>query len=398
MYYNTFKDTKLSGLGFGTMRLPTDETGRIDEQKTAEMVDLAIQSGVNYFDTAFPYHGGESEIVIGKILKNYPRDSFYLATKFPGHQIRASYDPAEVFERQLEKCGVEYFDFYLLHNVYENSVGVYKDPRYGIIDYFLKQKELGRIKHLGFSSHARPGTLADFLDYTDGAMEFCQIQLNYLDWTLQQANEKYDVLCDYGIPVWVMEPVRGGKLANLGKSFNEKLESLHQGESVASWAFKYLQRFPEVKMILSGMSDMAQVKDNLKTFNERLPLDDKETDLLYKIAEKLKNSIPCTGCRYCCMGCPKHLDIPLLLAAYNDIRFSKEGGMTAAMQMEALDKSQLPTACISCGACARTCPQNIDVPKELKEFSAVLEQMPKWSDICKKREEAEKSQLNAEKS
>lgn len=391
MYYNTFKDKRLSGLGFGTMRLPLAEDGSIDKAKVAEMTDYAIAKGVNYFDTAYPYHGGMSEVVIGEVLKRYPREDYYLATKFPGHQISATYDPQGVFERQLEKCKVDYFDFYLLHNVYENSIGVYKDSRYKIIDYFLEQKRQGRIKHLGFSTHARPGTLEDFLDYAGDVMEFCQIQLNYLDWTLQQAKEKCELLSDRGIPVWVMEPLRGGKLADLGNQYNAKLKKAHPDYSVASWAFRYLQRFPEVKMILSGMSDMAQMEDNVKTFESRSPLTDEETRLLYAVAEKLKDSVPCTGCRYCCMGCPKRLDIPLLISAYNDIKFSKSGGMTVSMQMEALNKDQLPSACISCGSCARTCPQNIDVPKILKDFDQILQGMPKWADICRARAaEAEK--------
>ena len=190
MIIKSFKDKKLSLLGFGTMRLPMNEDGSIDEVQTREMVDYAIRHGVNYFDTAYPYHGGQSEIVIGKILKDYPREKFYLANKFPGHQIAESYDPKAIFEEQLEKCGVEYFDFYLLHNVYENSIETYMDPKWGILDYFKEQKRLGRIKHLGFSTHGSLETIKKFLDYCGDDMEFCQIQLNYLDWTLQNGKEK----------------------------------------------------------------------------------------------------------------------------------------------------------------------------------------------------------------
>ena len=214
MIYSTFQDKKLSLLGFGAMRLPVDAAGKVDEAQVSAMVDFGMQNGVNYFDTAWPYHDGESERIMGRLLRKYDRSSYYLATKYPGHQILSKgYDPSEIFEEQLKKCGVEYFDFYLLHNVYEKSMETYLDPRWGIIDYFKEQKRLGRIKHLGFSTHARTETLRRFLDICGENMEFCQIQLNYLDWTLQDARGKYELLTERGIPVWVMEPVRGGKLA-----------------------------------------------------------------------------------------------------------------------------------------------------------------------------------------
>lgn len=193
MITNEFQGKQLSRLGFGTMRLPVKANGSIDEAQVTEMVAYAIGHGVNYFDTAYPYHGGQSERVIGRVLKSYPRESFYLATKYPGHQILSGgYHPAEIFEEQLQKCGVDYFDFYLLHNVYEKSMETYLDPRWGIIDYFKEQKRLGRIRHLGFSSHAGVRSLKEFLDTCGDDMEFCQIQLNYLDWTLQDAKGKYD--------------------------------------------------------------------------------------------------------------------------------------------------------------------------------------------------------------
>lgn len=215
-------------LGFGTMRLPTLPDGTIDEAQVKEMTAYAMAHGVNYFDTAYPYHSGDSERVIGRVLKEYPRESWYLATKFPGHQIAETYDPKAIFEEQLEKCGVDYFDFYLLHNVYENSLSTYFDERWGILDYFREQKRLGRIKHLGFSCHGGVDTLRTFLDRCGQDMEFCQIQLNYLDWTLQNAREKYELLTQRGIPVWVMEPVRGGRLCQLSP---EETQRLHQADA-----------------------------------------------------------------------------------------------------------------------------------------------------------------------
>lgn len=328
-----------------------------------------------------------SERIIGRILKEYPRDSWFLATKYPGHQISSSYDPAAVFEEQLQKCQVEYFDFYLLHNVYENSIRTYCDPRWGIIDYFVRQKKEGRIRHLGFSSHGTVENLREFLDGYGDQMEFCQIQLNYLDWSLQDARAKYELLTQRGIPVWVMEPVRGGRLAGLSEEDEAKLKAARPEESVAAWAFRWLQGLPNVRMILSGMSNMEQMQDNVKTFEERKPLTQQETELLYEIAEGMKNSVPCTGCRYCCDGCPMGLDIPGLLAACNEVRFSPN--VNVAMRMEAVPEEKQPSACIGCGKCARVCPQNIDIPAVLQEFSETLKTLPSWAEICRQREEAQ---------
>lgn len=390
MITSEFKGNQLSLLGFGTMRLPllSDGSGAVDEKQVAEMVRYAAAHGVNYYDTAYPYHNSTSEIIIGKALKQLPRESFYLATKYPGHQIAASYDPAAVFEEQLKKCDVEYFDFYLLHNVYENSLATYTDPKWGIVDYFVEQKKRGCIKHLGFSCHGLQDTLAAFLGRYGDVMEFCQIQLNYLDWTLQDAKAKYELLTQRGIPVWVMEPVRGGKLAKLDEASEAKLRALRPEESAAAWAFRWLQGLPNVKMILSGMSDMAQMEDNVHTFETRGPLTEAEAAVLMDIAEGMKNSVPCTACRYCTSDCPKKLDIPQLLSLYNEMRFAPS--MNIGMAIDGLDAARRPQACVGCGRCAKICPQKIDIPAAMKEFSARLEAMPHWADICKARDEAAK--------
>ena len=322
MIFSEFKEKSLSLLGFGAMRLPTLENGAVDEPQVERMVAYAMDHGVNYFDTAWPYHNGESESVLGRVLSKYPRDSFYLADKFPGHQYNDHYDPAAVFEKQLKKCGVEYFDFYLLHNVYERSMSVYLDPQWGILDYFREQKRLGRIKHLGFSTHANVEGLKEFLDIAGDDMEFCQIQLNYLDWTLQNAKGKYDLLTKRGIPVWVMEPVRGGKLVNVSEDATAKLRAARPEESTVAWCFRFLQGLPNVKMILSGMSNEQQIMDNIATFEESRPLSPAEGELILKVAEELKGSVPCTGCRYCVAGCPMGLDIPFLLSVYIDLRYA----------------------------------------------------------------------------
>ncbi|MBR3503948.1 MAG: aldo/keto reductase [Clostridia bacterium] len=384
MQTKVFQELTLSRLGFGMMRLPQKD-GTVDEAQVCEMVDYALAHGVNYFDTAYPYHGGLSEIVAGRALGRHPRDKWLLASKYPGHQIASRYDPEAVFEEQLKKCGVDYFDFYLLHNVYENSMGVYMDPQWGIIDYFRRQKRLGRIRHLGFSTHARPETLARFLDAADD-MEFCQIQLNYLDWTLQDGKAKYDLLAARNIPVWVMEPLRGGKLAALPDEQAAKLGALRPAESQAAWGMRWLTALPNVKMVLSGMSDMAQMRDNVATFSQGAPLSGAERALLAEVAEALKVGVPCTRCRYCCDGCPMGLDIPLLLHGYNDLKFTRS--MTVPMQMDALPPEKRPEACLGCGACAAVCPQGIDIPGALSEFAALLRSGPSWAEMCREREEA----------
>ena len=386
MQYTTFKNQKISKLGFGMMRLPLRGDGSIDEALVCEMVDLALERGVNYFDTAYPYHGGMSEIVTGRVLNRYARDRYMLASKYPGHQYADVYDPADVFETQLKKCGVAYFDFYLLHNVCESSIEVYEDPRWGIVDYFLEQRRKGRIRHLGFSSHAEYGTLKRFLDRYGAEMEFCQIQLNYLDWTLQNAKARYELLTARGIPVWVMEPVRGGRLAKLSADQVARMDALAPGKSAASWAFRWLMGLENVKVVLSGMSDMAQVRDNLATFESERPLSEAEVGLLREIAGELQSMIPCTACRYCCDGCPQGLDIPMLLASLNDVRFSPS--ITNGMRMEALPEDKLPSACIGCGACAQICPQHIDIPALMAEFAGRLADLPSWKKICRERAEA----------
>ncbi|MGN0988688.1 MAG: aldo/keto reductase [Eubacteriales bacterium] len=395
MIYTEFQNERLSMLGFGAMRLPTRDgvTTNVDEEKVSEMVDYAIKHGVNYFDTARPYHAGVSEVVMGRILNKYPRDSYYFATKYPGHQQASEYDPAATFADQLEKCGMEYFDFYLLHNVCENSFDTYNDPKWNIINYFVEQKREGKIRHLGFSSHGRPDFLRKFLDMYGEHMEFCQIQLNYMDFSLQNAEEKCRILAEYGIPVWVMEPVRGGKLAQLPETAESKLKAARPDESVAAWAFRWLQGIPNVKTILSGMSTLEQVEDNVRTFSEQKPLSDEENQLICGIAEGLKNSLPCTGCRYCCDGCPMGLDIPLLISAYNDLRFAP-AGFTVGMQIDSMPEDKRPEACIGCGACAQICPQSIDIPSALRNLTQTLEKMPSWADVCKEREEAAKKLKN----
>ena len=376
MIYRDFQGLKLSALGFGTMRLPTigGVYSKIDEKAAAEMFDYAIQHGVNYFDTAWGYHDGESENTDGKILSKYPRESFYLASKFPGYDLSNFGRVEEIFEKQLKKCRVDYFDFYLFHNVCEMNIDAYlNEEKYGTYSYLMEQKKNGRIRHLGFSAHGSLAVIERFLEKYGKDMEFCQLQINYLDWEFQNAKGKVEFLKKYNIPVWVMEPVRGGKLASLAAEDEKKLKALRPNDSIASWAFRFLQALPEVKVILSGMSDMKQVKDNIKTFEEAKPLNAEESAALDAIAREMlaKTSLPCTACRYCTSHCPKHLDIPELIKLYNEHRFTG-GGFIAPMVVSALAEEKRPSACIGCRSCEKVCPQQIKISEMMKDFTARL--------------------------
>ena len=376
MIYNEFQNLKLSGLGLGTMRLPNkgvDSDTPIDEEETAKMVDYALKNGINYFDTAWGYHNGESELVVGKVLSKYPRDSFYLATKFPGYDVSNMDKVEEIFEKQLQKCQVDYFDFYLFHNVYEKNVDYYLDEKYGILDYLLKQKENGRIKHLGFSVHGSLDVMKKFLNAYGKHMEFGQIQLNYLDYKFQDAKAKIDMLNEYNIPIWVMEPLRGGKLAKLNEEHVAKLKNLRPDESVSSWAFRFLQSIPGVTMVLSGMSSMEQLTENIKTYEESKPLNDEEMKALFDIADEMLNgnTLPCTACRYCTAHCPMGLDIPKLLSLYNEHVFTG-GGFLAPMAISALPEDKRPSACLSCKSCEAVCPQQLKIAEAMSNFTNLL--------------------------
>ncbi len=375
MIYRNFQDMKLSGLGMGAMRLPVidGDDSRIDETKTQAMVDYAMEQGVNYYDTAWGYHDGHSETVMGKALSRYPRESYYLATKFPGYDLSNMDKVEEIFEKQLEKCGVEYFDFYLFHNVCEMNIDAYLDEKYGIYEYLMKQKAAGRIRHLGFSAHGNLDVMKRFLDAYGKDMEFCQIQLNFLDWTFQGAKEKVELLKEWNIPVWVMEPLRGGKLAKLAAEDEKALKALRPEENIPAWAFRFLQSVPGVTMVLSGMSNLQQMQDNIHTFAEEKPLTEKEMDTLLQIADGMVKKIvlPCTACHYCTSHCPQGLPIPELLALYNEHCFT-EGGFIAPMALSAYPQEKLPSACIGCRSCEAVCPQQIKISEAMADFAQKL--------------------------
>ena len=375
MIYKDFKGIRLSALGLGCMRLPVMEAddSRIDEQAVFEMVDYAMEHGINYYDTAWGYHNGNSEIVIGKALKRHERDSFYLASKFPGYDLSNMDKAVEIFEKQLEKCQVDHFDFYLFHNVCEMNIDAYLDPSHHIHEYLMKQKENGRIRHLGFSAHGDLDTMKRFLEAYGKDMEFCQIQLNYFDWDFQDAKSKVELLADYGIPVWVMEPLRGGKLAKLDEEYEARLRTLRPDETTPALGFRFLQSIPEVTMILSGMSNMEQLKDNIATFSEDKPLNEDERKVLLDIAGEMsgKGTIPCTACHYCVSHCPQGLNIPMLISLYNE-DIVTGGGFIAPMRIGRLPEDKRPGSCIGCRSCEAVCPQQIKVSEIMSEFSEKL--------------------------
>jgi len=389
MIYKQFKDKKLSYLGMGNMRLPKVEGQgeKIEEAKAREIIEYAYQNGVNYFDTAYRYHGGESETFVGEVLEQFPRDTFYLATKMPGHMMeykdgvykftgllasREPRTPQQIFEEQLERCRVDYFDFYLLHNICETAWDFYTSEEIGVVDYLLKQKKAGRIRHLGFSAHGRADTIDKFLSKYD-CFEFVQIQINYLDWTLQNAGKKYEVITKHGLPVITMESCRGGRLVSLNPEADAMLKKARPNDSIVSWAFRFLQSLPNVPVILSGMTTLEQLKENIALFSREDPTTDQEKELLQQAIKTIVDMVPCTGCFYCTEACPQKLDIPRLISMYNEMRFNAETSIMKNFTLKAMTEKELPSACIACGACSKLCPQGIDIPSALKQFSDMLE-------------------------
>ena len=376
MIYRDFQGMTLSALGFGAMRLPVidGDDGRIDEAVALRMVDTAMQNGINYYDTAWGYHGESSELVLGKALARYPRDSFYVATKFPGYDAANWGKVEEIFERQLTKLGVDHFDFYLFHNVCEMNIDAYLDDgKYGIYSYLMQQKRNGRIRHLGFSCHGAMPVLKRFLDAYGKDMEFCQLQLNYLDWTFQGGRDKVALLDQWHIPVWVMEPLRGGRLAKQAPAYEAELKALRPDEEIPAWAFRFLQSIPSVTMILSGMSNEEQLEKNLATFAEDKKLTDDEMRALMGVADRMLSvgTVPCTACHYCVSHCPQGLDIPHLIALYNEHAYTG-GGFIAPMALSALPEDKRPQACLACRSCEQVCPQQIKISEVMADFSTKL--------------------------
>ena len=377
MQYFDFQGLKLSALGFGAMRLPVidGDDERIDEPQARDMVAYAHEHGINYFDTAWGYHGGNSERVLGSELARFPRDSFFLADKFPGYDTSNFGKHEEIFEEQLARCGVDHFDFYLMHNVCELNIEQYlDDERFGTLSYFADQVRAGRIRHLGFSVHGTYETFCRFLDAYGHMMEFCQIQLNYMDWEFQNARAKVEALRERGIAIMVMEPLRGGKLVAVDESARAPLAALRPDASMIEWAFSFVRGIQGVGTILSGMSNMEQLRENVALFERDDALSDGEREALLALGRKLASAkgVPCTACRYCVSHCPMELDIPRLLELYNEHLSTPDFGFIAPMALGAMPDDKHPDACIGCGSCAAVCPQQIDIPEALADFAELM--------------------------
>jgi predicted aldo/keto reductase-like oxidoreductase len=368
---------EISLLGFGLMRLPVKSSSArdIDFETGRRMIGRALEAGVNYFDTAWVYHEGASELFAGDVLSRYPRGSYCLATKMPVWQLSSKGDMERIFSEQLRRCRVDFFDFYLLHNIGGNTFNMAAE--YDVYSFLRKKKEAGYIRNLGFSLHDSAELLARILEGWE--WDFAQIQLNYIDWDILGAKRQYEMLSERGIPVIVMEPVKGGALAGLGEKASEVLKKADPSASPASWAIRYAASLPGVLTVLSGMSSFEQVEDNLRTVENFRALSEDERKTLSEAAAiyRASGTIPCTGCRYC-MDCPAGVDIPRVFSIYNHYRLVQPSnpGMADIVfrnTYRTLTDSEKAVSCVSCGACVSLCPQGIEIPnfmKEITEFAA----------------------------
>ncbi|MCL2861384.1 MAG: aldo/keto reductase [Firmicutes bacterium] len=361
MIHRDFKkiNVKPSLLGFGCMRLPCQENGRVDVDKTREMLHYAHSQGVNYFDTAPIYHNLDSERVLGIVLNELPRDSFYFATKMPGWSVKTLDDAKRIFDKQLARCKMDYFDFYLCHALSRSNVKVYQEF---LLDFLVKKQQEGLIKRLGFSFHDDNAELKPIINMYD--WEFCLLQLNYYDWHKTNAQELYDMAKEKDLPIIVMEPVRGGSLATLNSKARDILTTAKPENSVASWALRFLYDLPQVSSVISGMSNMDQLKDNLKHVKNHQPLTNAEHETIKKALTAFAEHkfIPCTNCNYCNV-CHNQINIGLVFTLYNE--YVKDGDLLKFHNAIKRGKSNLPEFCNSCKACVKHCPQKIDIPLEL---------------------------------
>ena len=367
--------SKMPKLGFGLMRLP-EKDGVIDHEQVCKMVDKYMESGLNYFDTAYVYHGGKSEVAAREALvKRYDRDKFMLATKLPAWELKKAEDIERVFNEQLERAGVDYFDFYLLHSIEDgNNYDTY--VKYDCFDWGMKKKEEGKIKHFGFSFHGSPELLEEILD-KHPEVEFVQIQLNYLDRTnpVVRSQKLYEILRDRNIPIIVMEPVRGGMLASMAPEIEAKFKARQPEKSVASWALRFVGTLPGVMTILSGMSSEAQMDDNLRTFTNFEPLADDEMAIVDEVTKDILSipQIGCTACKYCCDGCPQHISIPDVFRTINTLRRYPDDWRSKNFYSGLVQRSGRASDCIACGQCEGVCPQHLPIIDLLKEAAAILD-------------------------
>ena len=363
-----FKNIEISRLGLGNMRLPCktpikrEANPLIDYNKAQELVDMAYENGVNYFDTAYMYHAGKSEKFIGQALKKYPRESYYLADKLPIWMCKRPDDMQKIFDKQLQRTGIDCFDFYLLHSLDKGNFE--KCEKYGAYDFLLEKQKQGLIKNIGFSFH---GTIDDLKTIVAAHhRDFAQIQMNYLDWKNQDAKTQYEILTEAGIPVIVMEPVRGGKLADVPKRVEELFKNNAPDKSIASWAIRFCATHDNVLTILSGMNAKEQMLDNLQSLTDFVPMTDVELKICQNAASIINESeiIPCTGCDYCA-DCPKSVKISTIFDVYNKLKTGEYTADQAKEKYAQIDVNH--TQCVACGKCKEHCPQSIDIPKMLSE-------------------------------
>jgi predicted aldo/keto reductase-like oxidoreductase len=359
----------ISLLGFGLMRLPLKPgTQEIDKALALEMVDYAKNRGVNYFDTAYVYHEGNSELFAGEALSRHDRSSYKLATKMPLMRLKKEDEVEQIFEEQLKKCRVDYFDYYLLHNINRAHLKVVED--FGVYEKLKEKQRQGKIRCLGFSFHDAPAILSAVAGNYD--WDFAQIQLNYLDWDQQDAKQQYTILESKGIPVMVMEPVRGGSLVDLGGEAEAIFKAADPKASIPSWAIRFAASLPGVQVVLSGMSTMEQVKDNVATMEHFKPLTDADREVITKavLAYRTAGAVPCTGCRYC-MDCPQGVDIPRNLGTYNNYLFKKERNMPGynfsfSMEYNVMGDEKQADNCVACKQCEEKCPQHIEISRQME--------------------------------
>ena len=367
---------RMPKLGFGLMRLP-EQDGQINLDQVCQMVDAYLAAGLNYFDTAYVYHGGNSEKVVKEALvRRHPRDSFMVATKLPAWCMKEEADRDRIFNEQLERCGLDYFDFYLLHSLEDGDNGETYD-RLNCWDWALRKKAEGRIRHFGFSFHGSPAYLERTLD-AHPEVEFVQIQLNYADWgnPVVRSGELYEILHRRNIPMVIMEPVKGGTLAKLTPELEAKFRAARPDSSIASWALRFVASLPGVMTILSGMSSPEQMADNVNTFAHFEPLSEAEQALVQEVCAIMLNvpQIGCTACRYCTDGCPMNIAIPDVFRAVNTQRLYHEDFRPKAFYSGLIGQGHGRAAdCVACGQCEGVCPQHLPIIELLKEASETLD-------------------------
>lgn len=359
-------------LGFGCMRFPCNKDGSINETEALQMIDTAYKAGVNYFDTAYVYHDGKSEIFTGKALDRYDRASYYLATKLPVWMVETVADAKRLFEEQLKKLNKDYIDFYLLHALDRGRFD--KLVSQGVLELMDTLKEEGKIRYLGFSFHDDYDAFEHILGYRD--WDFCQIQLNYMDTDTQAGIKGYELTEKHNIPLIIMEPVKGGSLANLPESASKYFSAIHPSKSAASWALRWVASLPNVKVVLSGMSNEKQVADNLDTFENFKALNEIEQNAIANAAEALKCRVKngCTGCAYC-MPCPFGVDIPGNFRAWNEYGMYQNEGEVRWFWAYGIQDAAKAKNCAECGQCEEACPQKLSIREDLKkvqsEFDAI---------------------------